>query len=178
MGQLLPLCLPDLKTGGNDTSLLVTPTWGRFVKSTKNLPIGGIFPSFRRGKHRTRLVAGRRKNRAEARTHFNTEETMKNRKLSIRISEADLKTIHHKAEKANMTLTDYVTACCLGKEIVVIHGLDEVIRQQKGIGRNLNQLTTLANMGKVKIVYLQELTDAYAAVSSLLSDILKRRRWP
>ena len=102
---------------------------------------------------------------------------MKNRKLSIRISEADLKTIHHMAEKANMTLTDYVTACCLGKEIVVIDGLDEVIRQQKGIGRNLNQLTTLANIGKLKVVYLQELTDAYAAVSSLLSDIQKRRRW-
>ena len=102
---------------------------------------------------------------------------MKNRKLSIRISEADLKTVHQQAEKANMTLTAYVTACCLGKEIVVIHGLDEVIRQQKGIGRNLNQLTTLANMSKVKVVYLQELTDAYASVSSLLSDILKRKRW-
>ena len=102
---------------------------------------------------------------------------MKNRKLSIRISEADLQTIYQQAEKVNLSVTDYVTACCLGKEIVVIHGLDEVIRQQKGIGRNLNQLTTLANMGKVKIVYLQELTDAYAAVSSLLSDILKRRRW-
>ena len=98
---------------------------------------------------------------------------MKNRKLSIRISEADLQTIYQQAEKANLSVTDYVTTCCLGKEIVVIHGLDEVIRQQKGIGRNLNQLTTLANMGKVRIVYLQELTDAYAAVSSLLSDILK-----
>ena len=35
----------------------------------------------------------------------------------------------------------------------------------------------VANMGKVKTVYLKELTDAYAAVSSLLSDILKQRRW-
>ena len=102
---------------------------------------------------------------------------MKNRKLSIRISDADLQQVHEKAEQANLSVTDYVTTCCLGKEIVVIDGLDEVIRQQKGIGRNLNQLTTLANMGKVKVVYLQELTDAYAAVSSLLSDILKRRRW-
>ena len=102
---------------------------------------------------------------------------MKNRKLSIRISEADLKTIHQQAEKANLSVTDYVTACCLGKEIVVIYGLDEVIRQQKGVGRNLNQLTVLANMGKVKAVYLQELTGAYAQVSSLLSEILKRRRW-
>ena len=102
---------------------------------------------------------------------------MKNRKLSVRISDADLQQVHEKAEQANLSVTDYVTACCLGKEIVVIHSLDEVIRQQKGIGRNLNQLTTLANMGKVKVVYLQELTDAYAAVGSLLSDILKRRRW-
>ena len=74
-------------------------------------------------------------------------------------------------------MTEYVTACCLDNEIVIIDGLNEVIRQQKGIGRNLNQLTTLANMGKVKAVYLQELTEAYAAVSSLLSDTLKRRRW-
>ena len=78
---------------------------------------------------------------------------------------------------ADMTLTEYITDCCLGKQIVVIDGLDEVIRQQKAIGRNLNQLTTLANMGRVKTVYLQELTEAYTSVSSLLSDILKRKRW-
>ena len=101
---------------------------------------------------------------------------MKNRKLSIRISDADWKLIHDKAEQSNMTVTEYVTACCLGKEIVIIDGLEEVICQQKGIGRNLNQLTTLANMGKVKTVYLKELTDAYAQVGSLLSDILKRKR--
>jgi len=76
-----------------------------------------------------------------------------------------------------MTLTEYITDCCLGKQIVVIDGLDEVIRQQKAIGRNLNQVTTLANMGRVKAVYLQELTEAYTSVSSLLSDILKRKRW-
>ena len=76
-----------------------------------------------------------------------------------------------------MTLTEYITDCCLGKQIVVIDGLDEVIRQQKAIGRNLNQITTLANMGRVKAVYLQELTEAYTSVSSLLSDILKRKRW-
>lgn len=101
---------------------------------------------------------------------------LKNRKLSIRISNADWQQVHDKAEQANMTLTEYVTACCLGKRIVVIDGLDEVIRQQKAIGRNLNQLTTLANMGKVKTVYLKELTDAYAQVSFLLSDLLKKGR--
>lgn len=102
---------------------------------------------------------------------------MKNRRITLRVSETDWQKLHDKANAARMTLTEYLTACGLQKEIVIINGLDEVIRQQKGIGRNLNQLTTLANMGKVKTVYLQELTDAYAQVSSLLSEILKRKRW-
>lgn len=102
---------------------------------------------------------------------------MKNKKMSIRISDGDLETIHTKAVEANMSVTDYITACCLGKQIVIIDGLDQVIRQQKAIGRNLNQLTTLANMGRVKAVYLQELTEQYKQVSLLISEILKRKRW-
>ena len=102
---------------------------------------------------------------------------MKNKRITLRVSEAGWQKLHDKATSARMTLTEYLTACGLQKEIVIIDGLDEVIRQQKGIGRNLNQLTTIANMGKVNTVYLQELADAYAQVSSLLSDILKRRRW-
>jgi len=97
--------------------------------------------------------------------------------MSIRIAEADLEKIHRKADQANMSMTDYITACCLEKQIVNINGLDEVIRQQKAIGRNLNQLTTLANMGRVKIVYLQELAEQYRQIASLISEILKRKRW-
>lgn len=102
---------------------------------------------------------------------------MKNRKMSIRITDADLEKIHRKAERANMSMTDYITACCLEKQIVKIDGLDEVIRQQKAVGRNLNQLITLANMGRVKTVYLQELTEQYRQIASLISEILKRKRW-
>ena len=102
---------------------------------------------------------------------------MKDKKMSIRISEEDLKTIHLKARKSLLTLTEYVTTCCLGKQIVVIDGLHEVIRLQKTIGRNLNQLTTLANMGRVRVVNLQELTKQHILMSNLLSEILKRKRW-
>ena len=106
-----------------------------------------------------------------------SENRKRNVTLTIRVTPAEKDAILKKAKQADMTLTEYITDCCLGKQIVVIDGLDEVIRQQKAIGRNLNQLTTLTNMGKVKTVYLQELTDAYAQVGSLLSDILKARRW-
>lgn len=102
---------------------------------------------------------------------------MKNKKLSIRISETDLVKIHQKSIKAKLSLTDYVTRCCLGKQIFVIDGLDEVIRQQKAIGRNLNQLTTLCNMGKVTVINLAELTNQYAKTNKLLTDLLNRKRW-
>ena len=78
---------------------------------------------------------------------------------------------------AKLTLTEYVTQCVLGKQIFVIDGLDEVLRQQKAIGRNLNRLTVLSNMGKVSCVNLQELTEEYAEFNRTLTDLLDRKRW-
>ncbi len=90
---------------------------------------------------------------------------MKNKKMSIRISEEHLAAIHRKAEQADMTFTDYVTKSCLGRQIVVIDGLDEVLRQQKAIGRNLNQLTMLCNMGRVSVASLAEMKEQIVAVT-------------
>jgi len=78
----------------------------------------------------------------------------KNKQFSIRISSQNLETIRRKAIQAHMTQSDYVTACCLGKQIVILNGLKEVLRQQKAIGNNLNQLAVLANMGKVQFANL------------------------
>jgi len=108
---------------------------------------------------------------------YGGKDNMKDRKLSIRISEEDLRTLHHKADKANLSMTDYVTKCSLGKQIFIINGLDKVIRQQKAIGRNLNQLTTLCNMGKVSFVDLQPLTDEYVKLNQTLTELLDRKRW-
>ena len=102
---------------------------------------------------------------------------MKDRKMSIRISESDLQKIHNKADKANLTLTEYITKACLGQQIFVVDGLDEIIRQQKAIGRNLNQIATLCNMGKVICFNLAELTNQYAEMNKLLTDLLDRKRW-
>ena len=101
---------------------------------------------------------------------------MKNKKLCIRISEDDLATVRRKAEQARLSFTEYVTRACLGKQIVVIDGLDEVILQQKAIGKNLNQLTMLCNIGRISAVDLSPLVAEYAAVNEKLSEILERRR--
>ena len=95
----------------------------------------------------------------------------KNKQFSIRISEQDLETIRRKAVQAHMTQSDYVTACCLGKRIVILDGLKEVLRQQKAIGNNLNQLAVLANMGKVQFANLDSAVQEFARINTALREL-------
>ena len=95
----------------------------------------------------------------------------KNKQFSIRISAQDLETIRQKAVQAHMSQSDYVTACCLGKRIIILNGLTEVLRQQKAIGNNLNQLAVLANMGKVQFANLDAATQAFAKINTALREL-------
>ena len=76
-------------------------------------------------------------------------------KFSTRMASADREKIRVLAAKAHMSMSDYVTACCLGKRIVVIDEQKELLRQLKGIGTNLKQLTVLANMHNVLVIVLE-----------------------
>ena len=95
----------------------------------------------------------------------------KDRQFSIRISEQDLKTIRRKAAQAHMSQSDYVTACCLGKCIVILDGLKEVLRQQKAIGNNLNQLAVLANTGKVQFTNLDSAAQEFSKINIALREL-------
>ena len=70
-----------------------------------------------------------------------------------------------------MSQSDYVTACCLGKRIMILNGLTEVLRQQKAIGNNLNQLTVLANMGKVQFANLDSAVQVFAKINTALREL-------
>ena len=95
----------------------------------------------------------------------------KDKQFSIRISEQDLETIRRKAAQAHMSQSDYVISCCLGKKIIILDGLKEVLRQQKAIGNNLNQLTVLANMGKVQFANLDSAVQAFAKINTALREL-------
>ena len=96
--------------------------------------------------------------------------------LSIRIASGDLDTIKQKAKQARMSQSDYVTRCCLGRQVVVIEDLKEVAKQLRAIGNNLNQLTALSNMGRVSIVNLDGMTQELAGISAALREIQERGR--
>ena len=69
-----------------------------------------------------------------------------------------------------MTVTDYLGHCAWGKEITQVDGLEEVLAELKAQGRNLNQLTMLANMGRIDFVDGKAILSAYASLyESLLA---------
>ena len=95
----------------------------------------------------------------------------KDKQFSIRIAAQDLETIRRKAAQAHMSQSDYVISCCLSKKIIILDGLKEVLRQQKAIGNNLNQLAVLANMGKVQFANLDSAVQEFSKINTSLREM-------
>ena len=93
--------------------------------------------------------------------------------ITLRVTPKTKDRIRAKARELNLTVTDYLYLCGLGKRIVRVDGLDKMLSELKAQGRNLNQLTTLANMGKVTIVYGDRLAEGYAQISEQLRQLMR-----
>lgn len=81
--------------------------------------------------------------------------------------------LQQRVRDANMTLTDYLCICGLGQEIVRVDGLDAVLSELKAQGRNPNQLTTLANMGRLTVLRSDKLIDKYADLCAAIRRLTK-----
>ncbi len=94
--------------------------------------------------------------------------------FAMRMSQPDYDRIQHKAGQAGMSMTGFLTASALDKNIVVVEGLDKVLAELKAIGKNLNQLTTLCNMGRITCLDLTEIKKGFGAVFDSLYDLMDR----
>ena len=93
--------------------------------------------------------------------------------ITLRVTPQVKERIRAKAQELSLTVTDYLCLCGLGKKIIRVEGLDQVLSELKAQGRNLNQLTTLANMGKVTILRGDALADKYEAICGQLCHLLR-----
>ena len=73
-----------------------------------------------------------------------------------------------------MNFTEFVTRSALNHKIIRMDGLNETAKEIKAIGRNLNQLTTLCNMGKMNCPDLTEIKTEYAKSLLALEEIARR----
>lgn len=95
--------------------------------------------------------------------------------ITFRVTERDAETIRKKAKSAEMDLTKYLTTCAVGKEIKRIDGINDFISELRQQGTNLNQLTTLSNMGRISAVNLSETYELYLEIQKILKEILEKK---
>ena len=95
--------------------------------------------------------------------------------ITIRVTEKELAVIDKKATRARLTRTEYLITCALGKEITLIEDLKPILADPRRIGNNLNQLTRLANMGKIQGVNLGECRAALEQTYTAIHTLAKRR---
>ena len=93
--------------------------------------------------------------------------------ITARMTPADKKAIRQRAKAAGMTVTDYLTTCALGKKIIRVDGLDEALSELKAQGRNLNQLTALANMGRLTVLRGDDLVQEYSRLCDALAALIR-----
>lgn len=93
-------------------------------------------------------------------------------RISFRVSKAEYQQIEAKANKAGMSISAYVRTASLRHKITVVDGLKEFTIQLKGIGRNLNQLATLANMGRIQTVGLDDVLEILRKIYDQLTHLV------
>lgn len=100
----------------------------------------------------------------------------KNVSVSFRVTPEAADVIHQKATESGLTLSEYLTGCALGKEIVNLTELAAFTKELKAQGTNLNRLAVLANIGKVQALNVEQALDLYRQILAEVRKLNERRR--
>ena len=96
----------------------------------------------------------------------------KDKIITIRVSEKEKKKLIEKSEVAKLSLSEYLVKQGLDKDIVIVDGINEVVTELRRIGNNINQLTYLANSGRIYTVDLSEVKQKVENVWRKINNIL------
>ena len=94
----------------------------------------------------------------------------KDKIITIRVSEKEKKKLIEKSEVAKLSLSEYLIKQGLDKEIVIVDG-----SELRRIGNNINQLTYLANSGRIYTVDLSEVKQEIGKVWSVINVL--QNKW-
>lgn len=95
----------------------------------------------------------------------------------VRISREDLQKIDEQARIRKMSRSKFLIQAALNQKVVMVGNeeLRELTVQLRRIGINLNQITTLCNMGKLTSVNLSdvnnEVTKIWESIENLRKDV-------
>ncbi len=96
--------------------------------------------------------------------------------LKFRATEEEKDRIMKKVDASDLSISEYLRRCALQKQIVAVNGLDDVARELRAIGNNLNQITRAVNSEYIQAVNLQEteevLGQLWQSLNSLQQSVL------
>lgn len=84
--------------------------------------------------------------------------------------------IKKKAEKAKLSLSEYIRQSALEKDIFVIEELKDFMKGLISMNRNLNQLTILCHQGKITCVNLENVEKELIKINENINLITMKAR--
>ena len=94
--------------------------------------------------------------------------------IRIRVAGWQKKYISLQAEKAHKSLSQYVRDAAMDKDVTVIDGVDDLLRELRYQGNNLNQLTVMARQGRITQVNYEPFMEVYRGIWQTLNSLLSR----
>ena len=82
--------------------------------------------------------------------------------------------INAKAKEAGISESEFVRRAAMDKDVTVLPGVDELVRELRYQGNNLNQLTVMARQGRIKLVDLRPFLEVYQRTWQALNSLLSR----
>ena len=101
------------------------------------------------------------------------ETRTRNRVIAFRVTPAERRNIEAKVRQSGLCQQEYLLHAALETPIYMVEDLKPLLGELRAWGRNLNQLTTLANMGKVTVVYGDRFAESYQQISEQLRQLLR-----
>ena len=96
--------------------------------------------------------------------------------ISTRVTPEQREIIEEKAYSSYRTPSMYLRDCALGKNIIVVKGVDEAANELRKIGNNLNQITREVNSGYLYEVNLTETRKELKRIWQLLNSLTREVR--
>lgn len=97
----------------------------------------------------------------------------KNQFIRARVAGWEKDCIRRKADAAHMTESEFVRRAAMDREVTVIEGMDELLRELRYQGNNLNQLTVMARQGRITQVNYEPFTEVYRNAWQTLNLLLR-----
>ena len=98
----------------------------------------------------------------------------KNQFIRARVAGWEKERIRRKAKTAHMSESEFVRRAAMERDVVVIEGMDEILRELRYQGNNLNQLTVMARQGRITQVNYEPCMEVYRGIWQTLNSLLSR----